>query len=149
MSLYSTSVKNPISTLMIFIAVIILGLYSYYRLPVDYFPKMDPPYISVFTYYNGANAADVEQNITRKLEDGFGTITNLKKITSKSKDNISVITLEFDWGTNLDEATNEVRDAVGLAERNLPDEVESPTIFRISTSMIPVIMFSVTADESY
>ncbi len=149
MSLYSTSVKNPITTLMIFIAVIILGLYSYYRLPVDYFPKMDPPYISVFTYYNGANAADVEQNITRKLEDGFGTITNLKKITSKSKDNISVITLEFDWGTNLDEATNEVRDAVGMAERNLPDEVESPTIFRISTSMIPVIMFSVTADESY
>ncbi|NCA77378.1 MAG: efflux RND transporter permease subunit [Alphaproteobacteria bacterium] len=149
MSLYSTSVKKPVSTIMILIGVVIFGLYSYFQLPVDYFPKIDPPYISVFAYYTGANALDVEQNITRKLEDGFGSITNLKKITSKSKDNISVVTLEFEWGTNLDEATNEVRNAVGLAERNLPDEVEAPTIFKISTSMMPVIMFSVTSNESY
>ena len=149
MSLYSTAVNKPVSTIMIFIAVVILGLYSYLQLPVDYFPKMDPPIISVFTYYPGANAADVEQNITRKLEDGFGSLTGLKKISSKSKDNVSVITLEFEWGANLDEATNEVRNAVGLAERNLPDDVESPTIFKINTSMIPVLMFSVTSTESY
>ena len=149
MSLYSTAVKKPISTIMIFIGVVIMGIFSYFQLPVDYFPKIDPPIISVFTYYQGANAADVEQNITRKLEDGFGSITKLKKISSKSKDNISVVTLEFEWGANLDEATNEVRNAVGLAERNLPDEVESPTIFKINTSMIPVIMFSVTSTESY
>ncbi|MDD4604363.1 MAG: efflux RND transporter permease subunit [Bacteroidales bacterium] len=149
MSLYSTSVKKPVSTIMIFIGVVIFGVYSYFQLPVDYFPKIDPPYISIITYYNGANAADVEQNITRKLEDGLGSITNLKKITSKSKDNISVVTLEFEWGTNLDEATNEVRNAVGLAERNLPDDVESPTIFKISTNMIPVLIYSVTANESY
>jgi hydrophobe/amphiphile efflux-1 (HAE1) family protein len=134
---------------MIFIGVVIFGIFSYLQLPVDFFPKIDPPIISVFTYYNGANATDIEQNITRKLEDGFGSLTNLKKISSKSKDNISVITLEFEWGANLDEATNEVRDAVGLAERNLPDDVESPIIFKVSTSMIPVIMFSVTSTESY
>jgi HAE1 family hydrophobic/amphiphilic exporter-1 len=149
MSLYSTSVKKPITTIMICIGVVIFGIYSYFQLPVDYYPKIDPPYISVFAYYNGANASDVEQNVTRKLEDGFGSITNLKKITSKSKDNISVITLEFEWGTNLDEATNEVRNAVGLAKKNLPDEVEEPTIFKISTSMMPVIMFTVTSSESY
>ena len=134
---------------MISIGVVILGIFSYFQLPVDYYPKIDPPIISVFTYYDGANASDVEQNITRKLEDGFGSLTGLKKISSKSKDNISVITLEFEWGSNLDEATNEVRNAVGLAERNLPDEVESPTIFKISTSMVPVIMFTVTSNESY
>ena len=149
MSIYSTAVKKPVSTIMICIGVIILGIYSYMQLPVDYFPKMDPPYISVFTYYSGANAADVEQNITRKLEDNFGSLSNLKKITSTSKDNISVVMLEYEWGANLDEATNEVRDAVGMAERYLPDEVESPTIFKISTSMIPVMMFSVNSDESY
>ncbi len=149
MSIYSTSVKKPISTIMIFIGVVILGIYSYFQLPVDFFPKMDPPMISVFTFYPGANAEDVEQNITKKLEDHFGSISNLKKITSSSKDNISVITLEFEWGANLDEATNEIRDAVGLAERSLPDDVEQPTIFKLSTSMIPVIMFSVTSDESY
>ncbi|MDP3442464.1 MAG: efflux RND transporter permease subunit, partial [Ignavibacteria bacterium] len=149
MSLYSTAVKKPVSTIMIFIGVVIFGIFSYLQLPVDYFPKIDPPIISVFTFYNGANASDVEQNITRKLEDNFGSLTGLKKISSKSKDNISVITLEFEWGSNLDEATNEVRNAVGMAERNLPDGVESPTIFKISTSMVPVVMFSVTSTESY
>jgi len=149
MSLYSTAVKKPVSTIMIFIGVVIFGIYSYMQLPVDFFPKIDPPIISVLTFYSGANASDVEQNITRKLEDGFGSLTNLKKISSKSKDNISVITLEFKWGANLDEATNEVRNAIGLAERNLPDEVETPTLFKVSTSMMPVIMFTVTSDESY
>ncbi len=149
MSIYSTSVKKPVSTIMIFIGVVILGIYSYFQLPVDFFPKMDPPMISVFTFYPGANAEDVEQNITKKLEDGLGSISDLKEITSSSKDNISVITLEFEWGANLDEATNEIRDAIGLAEKSLPDDVESPIIFRLSTSMMPVIMFSVTSNESY
>jgi hydrophobe/amphiphile efflux-1 (HAE1) family protein len=149
MSIYSSAVKKPVSTIMIFLGVVIFGIYSYLQLPVDFFPKIDPPIISVFTFYNGANASDVEQNITRKLEDGFGSLTSLKKISSKSKDNISVITLEFEWGANLDEATNEVRNAVGLAERNLPDGVETPTIFKVSTSMMPVIMFTVTSAESY
>ena len=114
MSLYSTAVKKPISTIMITIGVVILGIFSYLQLPVDFFPKMDPPIITVFTFYPGANAADVEENITRKLEDGFGSISNLKKLTSTSKDNLSSITLEFEWGSNLDEATNEVRNAVGM-----------------------------------
>ncbi|MEZ5107231.1 MAG: efflux RND transporter permease subunit [Draconibacterium sp.] len=149
MSLYSTAVKKPISTIMITIGVVILGIFSYLQLPVDFFPKMDPPIITVFTFYPGANAADVEENITRKLEDGFGSLSNLKKITSKSKDNLSSITLEFEWGSNLDEATNEVRNAVGMAERNLPEEVESPTILKINTGMIPVIVLSVTSTESY
>lgn len=149
MSLYSTAVKKPISTIMITIGVVILGIFSYLQLPVDFFPKMDPPIITVFTFYPGANAADVEENITRKLEDEFGSISNLKKLTSKSKDNLSSITLEFEWGSNLDEATNEVRNAVGLAERNLPDEVESPTILKINSGMIPVMVLSVTSTESY
>ncbi len=149
MSLFSTAVKKPVSTVMIFLAVVIFGLYSYSQLPVDFFPKIDPPILSVFTFYTGANASDVEQNVTRKLEDGFGSLTNLKKISSKSKDDISVITLEFEWGANLDEATNEVRNAVGLTARNLPDGIATPTIFKMSTSMMPVVMFTVTASESY
>ncbi|MDO9256895.1 MAG: efflux RND transporter permease subunit [Bacteroidales bacterium] len=149
MSLYSTAVKKPITTIMIFVGVVVFGIFSFLQLPVDFFPKMDPPIITVFTFYPGANAGDVEQNITRKLEDGFGSLTNLKELNSSSKDNLSVITLEYVWGSNLDEATNEVRNAVGMAERSLPDGVESPSILKISTSMIPVLMFSVTADESY
>jgi len=149
MSLYSTSVKKPVSTIMIFIGVVILGIYSYLQLPVDFFPKIDPPIVTVLSYYSGANASDVEQNITRKLEDGFGSLTNLKKISSVSKDNVSLVVLEFEWGSNLDEAVNEVRNAIGLTERTLPDEVESPTIFKVSTNMMPILMFSITSNESY
>ena len=149
MSLYSTAVKKPVSTIMIFIGVVIFGIYSYMQLPVDFFPKIDPPYITVFTYYNGANAADVEQNISRRLEDQFGSLSDLKKVTSVSKDNTSVVTLEYQWGANLDEATNEVRDAVGMAERYFPDGVEKPVIFKLSTSMMPVIVYTVTSQESY
>lgn len=134
---------------MIFVGVLIFGLYSYLNIPIDFFPKLDPPFISVFTYYHGANAIDVEQNITRKLENGFGSLSNLKKITSTSKENISVITLEFDWGANLDEATNEVRNAIGMVERSLPDEVETPSIFKMSSSLIPVIMYTISSNESY
>ena len=149
MSLYSSSVKKPVTTIMIFIGVVIFGIYSYTRLAVDFFPKMDPPYITVFTFYSGASAADIEENVTRVLEDGFGALSNLKKMTSKSKDNVSIITLEYEWGTNLDEATNEVRDALGLVQRHLPDGVDQPTVFKMSTSMMPVMMLSATADESY
>jgi len=149
MSLYSTAVKKPVSTIMIFIGVVIFGIYSYMQLPVDFFPKIDPPYITVFTYYDGANAADVEQNVSRRLEDQFGSLSDLKKVSSVSKDNISVVTLEYEWGANLDEATNEVRDAVGMAERYFPDGVEKPVIFKLSTSMMPVIVYTVTSLESY
>ena len=149
MSIYSTAVKKPVSVVMIFIGVVIFGIYSYINLPVDFFPKMDPPYISVMSFYPGANAEDVEQNITKILEDQMGTLTNLKKMTSTSKDNISVLSLEFEWGTDLDNATNEVRDAVSLAERNLPEDVDNPTIFRLSTGMIPVMVLSASAKESY
>jgi hydrophobic/amphiphilic exporter-1 (mainly G- bacteria), HAE1 family len=134
---------------MIFIGVVIFGIYSYLNLPVDFFPKMDPPFISVMSFYPGANAEDVEQNITKVLEDRMGTLTNLKKMSSTSKDNISVLSLEFEWGTDLDNATNEVRDAVSMAERMLPEDVDNPTIFRLSTGMIPVMVMTASADESY
>ncbi|HOG20009.1 MAG TPA: efflux RND transporter permease subunit [Salinivirgaceae bacterium] len=149
MSIYNSAVKKPISTIMIFVGVLIFGIYSYLQLPIDFFPKIDPPYLAVFAYYHGANAVDVEQNVTRKLEDGFGSLSNLKKISSTSKENISIVGLEFEWGANLDEATNEVRNALGMIERSLPDEVETPTILKMSTSMMPVLVYTVSADESY
>ncbi len=149
MSLYSSAVKRPVATIMIFIGIVVLGAYSLMKIPIDFFPKMDPPMISVFTFYNGANASDIEENITRRLEDNFSTLTNLKKITSTSKDNISLITLEFEWGKNLDEATNEIRDAIDRIERFLPEDAEKPSIFKFSSSTMPVMMFSATAKENY
>ncbi len=149
MSLYSSAVKKPVTTLMIFIGIIVFGIYSLVYIPIDFFPEMEPPIITVFTFYSGASAADIEENITTRLENSFSTLTNLKKITSTSKDNLSLILLEFEWGKNLDEATNEIRDALNRVERFLPEDSEEPNIFKFSTSVMPIMMLSATADESY
>ncbi len=149
MSLYSNAVKRPITTLMVFVAIMAFGLFSLRNMPIDLYPEIEAPFISVFTVYPGASAADIETNITRPIEDNLSTVTNLKNITSSSNENVSSINMEFEYGTNLDEATNEIRDIIGRIIRILPEEVEQPTIFKFSSSMIPVMMMSATAKESY
>ena len=149
MKIYESAVRKPISTCLLFLGVIIFGLFSLKNLAIDQYPEMDPPYITVATVYAGANAADIETNITRVLEDQLNSVDNLKEITSTSKDNVSMITLEMEWGSDLDVAMNDVRDIVSRTQTLLPDEVDYPTIFKFSSSMMPVMLLSVTADESY
>jgi HAE1 family hydrophobic/amphiphilic exporter-1 len=110
---------------------------------------MDIPAVSVFTTYEGASAADIETNITKILEDRLNTVNNLKKLTSKSYDNFSLVNVEFEWGINLDEATNDVRDAISVVEGYLPEDSDKPVIFKFNSSMIPVVVLSATAEESY
>jgi len=149
MKIYETAVRKPISTILIFVGVIVFGLFSLKNLAVDQFPDIEIPQIAVITTYAGANAADIETNITRVLEDNLNTVENLKKMTSKSSDNFSMITLEFEYGSDLTEAANDIRDAVSRTQSLLPDDVDYPTVFKFSSSMIPVMMLAVTAEESY
>lgn len=149
MKIYETSVRKPISTILIFIGVIVFGLFSVRTLSVDMYPEMDMPTITVLTTYSGANAADIETNISRILEDNLNTVDNLDKITSKSSDNLSIVTLEFEWGSDLDEAANDIRDAIGRVQTLLPDDAETPTIFKFSSSMVPVVILYATATTSY
>ncbi|CCZ81399.1 efflux RND transporter permease subunit [Odoribacter laneus] len=149
MSIYNTAVNKPISTLMVFLAILVLGVFSYVQLPVDQYPKMDPPYITVMATYPGANASDIEENVTKILEDQLNSVDDLKELTSTSYDNLAVISLEFEWEANLDEASNDVRDAVDKAMSNLPDDIDRPTIMRFNTSMMPILIYAVTAQQSY
>ena len=149
MSIYNTAVNKPISTLMVFIAIMVLGIASYIQLPVDQYPKMDPPYLTVMASYPGANASDIEENVTKILEDQLNSVDDLKEMTSTSYDNLGVVTLEFEWEANLDEASNDVRDAVDKAMQNLPDDIDRPTIMRFNTSMMPILIYAVTAEQSY
>ncbi len=149
MKIYESAVRKPISTALLFIGVIIFGLFSLKNLAVDQYPDIEVPYISVITTYPGANAADIETNITRVLEDNLNTVNNLKKMTSKSSDNVSTVSLEFEYGSDLTEAANDVRDVVSRTQSMLPDDVDYPTVFKFSSSMIPVMMLAVTAEESY
>jgi hydrophobic/amphiphilic exporter-1 (mainly G- bacteria), HAE1 family len=149
MSIYGSSVKNPITTIMVFMAVIVFGIYSLVKLPIDFYPEMEYPAIMVFTTYSGANASDIETNITKPLENGLNTVSDLKQISSTSRDNVSIVTLEFEYGTDLDGAANDVRDALSMYSSVLPEAANDPTIFKFSTNMMPILYYAITADASY
>ncbi len=149
MNIYESAVKKPISTILIFIGVMVMGLFSLMNLAVDQYPEIEMPMISVITTYPGANAADIETNVTRILEDNLNTVDDLKEMTSTSSDNFSMISLEFEYGIDLANAANDIRDVVSRVQSLLPEEVDYPTIFRFSSSMMPVMMLAITADESY
>ncbi|WP_446776981.1 efflux RND transporter permease subunit [Macellibacteroides fermentans] len=148
MSIYGTAVKKPISTALVFVAIVILGLFSLSKLSIDLLPKMDETAIMVMTAYNGASAADIETNVTRPLENVLNSVSDLKHLTSQSKENISVITLEFEYGVDIDVATNDVRDKLDIVESALPENVDNPTIFKFGMDDIPILLLQVTAEES-
>ncbi len=135
-------------TILVFIGVIILGLFSLRNLSVDLLPKIDMNMLMVITTYQGASAADIETNVTRPLESVLNTVPNLKELTSTSRENRSVLTMQFEFGKDLDELTNDVRDKLNLVKAMLPENAEEPVIMKFSTDMIPVIMLSATADKS-
>lgn len=148
MSLYSGAVKRPVMTSLCFVAVLIIGLFSLAKLPIDLFPDIETNTIMVMTTYQGASAEDIEQNVTRPLENTLNSVEHLKHITSKSKDNISIITLEFEYGYDIDVLTNYTRDKLDMVRSYLPDDAENPIIFKFSTDMIPIMLLSVQAEES-
>ncbi|MBN1597723.1 MAG: efflux RND transporter permease subunit [Bacteroidales bacterium] len=149
MSIYKSAVRKPITTLMVFLAVVTFGIYSLMNLPIDLYPDIEFPAITVLTTYGGANSSDIETNITKPVEDILNTIDHLKEISSVSRENVSVVTLEFEYETDLSEAANDIRDALSLLEDALPEDADKPMIFKFSSSMIPILMFAITADESY
>jgi hydrophobe/amphiphile efflux-1 (HAE1) family protein len=145
-------VKKPVTNLMIFSAIVILALYSLTRLGIDSMPKIEPPVITVVSSYPGASPEDVEVKVTEPLENQLATTPGLEKITSKSSEGVSAISLKFNWGTDLDAASNDVRDRIDLAKRflpDIPDEMDNPFIFKINTANMPIIFVGITAKESY
>lgn len=149
MKLPQIAVKNPVFTMSVFIALLIFGIVSLTMLPRDILPDVEYPAITIITVYPGASASEVEEQVSKKLENQLSSVTNLKKISSKSKENVSFISLEFDWNTNLDEATNDTRDKIELVKKELPDNAYDPSIVKVNSSMVPVIIYNVSAKESY
>ena len=149
MSIYKKAIDKPVTTLLIFVAVIVLGLYAFRQLPIDQFPEMDPPYITVMTTYPGASASEVETNVTRLVENSLNSVDHLKEMTSTSRDNMSMVMLELEWGTDIDEVMNDVRSFVDMLKDALPSGCANPYLFKFSSSAMPIIEYAVTAKESY
>ncbi len=148
MSLYRTSVNHPVTVSLVFITVAILGVFALSKLSINLFPDMGTNAIMVMTSYSGASAEDIETNITKTLENSLNGVSDLKHLSSSSKENVSVITLQFEYGIDIEEATNNVRDKLDMVKQVLPDGAGNPTIFKFSMEDIPIMFLSVTAEES-
>ncbi|MCQ2074410.1 MAG: efflux RND transporter permease subunit, partial [Bacteroidaceae bacterium] len=148
MSLYGGAVRRPVMTALCFVAVVVFGIFSYTKLPIDQLPDIETNTVMVFTYYTGASASDIENNVTRPLESSLNSCSYLKHLTSKSSENVSVITLQFEYGHDIDDITNDVRDKLSMVTMQLPDGVSTPILFKFDTSLMPIMMLSVQAGES-
>ena len=148
MSIYRTAVNKPVTTALVFIAFAIFGIFSFMKTSIAQFPDFDANVILVMSSYPGASAADIETNLTKVLENGLNGVSDLKDMTSKSKENISIITLEFNYGVDIEEATNNVRDKLDMISSTLPDQASTPVIFKFSADDMPILILSATADES-
>ena len=149
MKLAQISVNRPVTTLMIFIVIVVLGLVSMSLLGLDLMPELEIPAISVLTVYEGAGPEEVETLITEPMEDVLSTISGVDEVISISKEGLSMVTLKFEWGEEIDETINDVRDKVDQAKARLPEEAENPVIFKFDLAMMPIMVIVITADDSY
>ena len=148
MSIYRKAVNNPVTTALVFIAMAIFGVFSLINISLDRFPKFDANVVMVMSSYPGASAEDIETNLTKVLENSLNAVSDLKNISSTSKENISLITLEFIEGVDIDVATNDVRDKLDMVNSVLPDGASLPIIFKFSADDMPIMIMAATAKES-
>lgn len=148
MSIYRAAVKNPVTTALLFTAFAIFGIFSLINTSISLLPDFDANVVMVVSSYPGASASDIENNLTKTLENSLNSIANLKNLTSRSRENTSLLTLEFEYGTDIDQACNDIRDKLDLVRSVLPDGASSPAIFKFSLENMPILLLSATAEES-
>lgn len=137
--MFEFAVKRPVSVIIIILAMIGLGIYFGNKINVELFPKMDIPMVSVTTLYPGAGPEEVEEQVTRPLEESLGAVGSLKKISSTSQENVSMVMLEFEYGTNMTETTADIREKVDGAKMRLPEDAKSPVVTKADPSASPVM----------
>ena len=149
MKLAELSVRRPVTTAMIYLAVIVLGLMSLSLLGLDLMPKIEVPAVSVMTAYEGAGPEEIETLLTKPIEDVLSTISGVDEVSSVSKEGLSAVTLKFKWGENMNESLNDIREKLDSIRKMLPDEADNPIIFKFDFDMMPIMIVAVTAKESY
>ncbi|MFA5794449.1 MAG: efflux RND transporter permease subunit [Candidatus Brocadiia bacterium] len=149
MLLSEFGVKRPVTNLMIFLGIIVLGGMSILFLPIDLMPKMEWPAITVMTSYRGAAAEDVETSITKPIENDLSILTNLTEVNSYSREGVSNVVCRFNWGANLDEAANEIRDRLDFTKMRLPSDADKPIMVKFSTNAMPILAYGFTARKNW
>ena len=148
MSLSERSVNKPTTVLMIFIILAAFGIYSALSLPIDMYPDMELPYIAIMTTYENAGPEEVEQSVTRVLESSLSGVTGLKNMQSQSQTGSSLIYMEMNYGINLDEAVSGCRDKIDMVRKYLPSDADSPVLFKMDPSMIPIMGLAIKGNRT-
>ncbi len=144
MKLHELSIKRPVSVVMCVLIVLILGLISLSRIPMNLMPDMELPVAAVMTTYSGAGPEEVESIVTETIENAIASVEGVENITSVSSEGSSVVIVEFDYGTNMDFATLDMREKIGLVEQYLPSDVDTPMVIKFDPSMMPIASLSVS-----
>ncbi len=140
------AIRRPVMVSMIFIIFIILGIISFALLPIDLLPDIDLPVVMVVAGYEGAGPSEIESMVAKPLENALAATKNLKNIYSYSLEEACVVMAEFDWGSDMDVAAADVRQAVDMVRYRMPDEVESPSVIKFDPSMMPIIFLGVSGE---
>ncbi|MDR1286570.1 MAG: efflux RND transporter permease subunit [Treponema sp.] len=148
MSFAKTAVSRPTTVFIIFALLIGLGIFALVNLPIDLFPEINPPYLVVYTAYEGAGPEEVERSITRTLEAALSSVSSLEEVTSTSSKGSSMVIMEFTYGTDLADASNSVRDALERVRNYMPTGSDTPLIFKFDPAMMPIMGLMVTGNRS-
>nr|NGX57104.1 Swarming motility protein SwrC [Candidatus Anoxychlamydiales bacterium] len=148
MKLTKFAVNRPVSTLMFFILILLFGTISFLNLPIDFMPKIEPPVISIITFWPGSSTEDCESKVTKVIEKNLNIINNLDNIKSTTREGISIVNCTFEQGLDLSEASNDVRDRLEYAKAYMPQDAKEPIIFKFNTAMMPIVFYGITAEES-
>lgn len=144
MTIPEFSIKRRITVFMVILIVTIFGIIAFSRLGLDMLPELEYPVVSVITTYSGVSSEDVEKLITRPVESVVSTVKNVKRVNSTSQEGISAVIVEFEWGTKLDFAAQDVREKLSWVTDYLPKDADSPLVIKFNMSDYPILYYGVT-----
>lgn len=144
MNLLRLPIDRPVTTIMIFVGIALMGFISWTRVPQELFPSLEYPQITIVTKYEGAGPEEAEKLISKTVEETAGTVKNVKKVSSVSKEGVSIVTCEFRWGTDMNLAAMEVREKIDLIKESLPRESNEPIVLKYNPMQVEAMILSVS-----
>ncbi|MFH1857764.1 MAG: efflux RND transporter permease subunit [Candidatus Omnitrophota bacterium] len=148
MGLPSFSVRRPVTVIMFYLGVVLLGTVAWSKLPQELFPPITYPQLSVISRYENAAPEEIESLITKIVEEAVGTAQNSIRVTSTSREGVSIVTVEFNWGTNMDVASLNVREKIDLIKERLPRDAKEPVVVKYNPFELPVMILSISGEAS-
>ena len=145
--LSGTAIRRPVFTAMVMLGLVVLGFFSFRRLPIDQFPDVDLPVVTVQTIYPGASPETIEREVTRRMEEAFNPVNGVDRITSVTLEGVSQVMVEFDLGVSVDQAAQDLRDKIEAIRRDLPADIEQPIVQKLDPAAAPIVSLALNSDQ--